>query len=179
MDAVVVGEAGEEDAPEAPLAEVAVEAGGRGVVVLKEGGVGIDVGAEALAQDELGLGEMERGVKLGAGRALDAVIGPECLDAVAQLNLLKGLAGAVAGGEGGVALGVPVLREEDVVKEWRDSMDDGNDSVALGHGQRAARAEVVLDVNSEEDVVGGGVHITLYCGPKPSVANGVGGERRA
>ena len=58
----------------------------------------------------------------------------------------------------GTALGVPVLREDNVVKEWRDSMDDGNDSVALGHGERAAGAEVVLHVNDEEDVVGTDLH---------------------
>ena len=41
-------------------------------------------------------------------------------------------------------------------------MDDGNDSVALGHGERAAGAEVVLDVDDEEDVVRGGVHGATY-----------------
>ena len=58
----------------------------------------------------------------------------------------------------GTALGVPVLGEDDVLEERSDAVDDGNDSVALGHGQRAAEEEVVLHVNDEEDVLGGGVH---------------------
>ena len=41
-DAVVVGEAGEEDAVEAAFAEIAGEAGGGGAVVFEEGGVGVD-----------------------------------------------------------------------------------------------------------------------------------------
>ncbi len=41
-DAVVVGEAGEEDAVEAAFAQISGEAGGGGAVVFKEGGVGVD-----------------------------------------------------------------------------------------------------------------------------------------
>ena len=48
-DAEVVGEAAEEEAMEAALAQVAGEAGRGEVVVFEEGGVGVDVAAEALA----------------------------------------------------------------------------------------------------------------------------------
>ena len=81
-DAEVVGQAAEEDASEVALAEVSGEAGGGGVVVFEEGGVGVDVGAEAFAEDELGLGQMERGVEVGSLAVLDAVVGPEGLRAV-------------------------------------------------------------------------------------------------
>ena len=56
-DAEVVGEAAEEDAMEAALAEVAGEAGGGEVVVFEEGGVAVDVAAEAFAEDEFGVGD--------------------------------------------------------------------------------------------------------------------------
>ena len=62
-DAVVVGKAGEKDALEAAFAQVAGEAGRRGAVILEEGGVRVDGAAEALAQDELGVGQMEIGMK--------------------------------------------------------------------------------------------------------------------
>ena len=54
-DAIVIGEAGEEDAREAALAQIAGQTGGRGAVVLKECRIGIDLRAEAFAQNQLGL----------------------------------------------------------------------------------------------------------------------------
>ena len=66
-DAEVVGEAGEEEAGEVALAEVAGEAGGGGAVVFEEGGVAVDVPAEAFAEDEFGVGDVEGGVEVGAG----------------------------------------------------------------------------------------------------------------
>ena len=75
-DAVVVSEAGEEDAVEVAFAEIAGEAGRRGAVVLKKCRVRVDGAAKAFAQDELGLREMQGGVKLGAVGTLKAVIGP-------------------------------------------------------------------------------------------------------
>ena len=50
-DAEVVGEAAEEEAGEFAFAEVTRESGGGDVIVFEEGGVGVDVGAEALAED--------------------------------------------------------------------------------------------------------------------------------
>ena len=56
-DAEIVGEAAEEEALQAAFAEVAAKAGGGGVVVFEEGGVAVDVAAEALAEDEFGVGD--------------------------------------------------------------------------------------------------------------------------
>jgi hypothetical protein len=53
--AEVVRQAGEEDAGEVSLAQIAGESGGGGAVVLEERGVGIDVRPKAFAQDQLGL----------------------------------------------------------------------------------------------------------------------------
>src|SRR5579863_6070698 len=73
-DAVVVGEAGQEDAGEVAFAQVSAEAGGGGAVILEEGGVGVDGAAKAFAEDEFGAGELECGMEVGSARALDAVV---------------------------------------------------------------------------------------------------------
>ncbi len=52
--------------------------------------------------------------------------------------------------------GVPVLGEDDVFEALGEAVDEGDDLVALGNGERAAGAEVVLDVDDEEGVSGGG-----------------------
>ena len=73
------------------LAEIAGEAGGGGVVVFEEGGVAVDVAAEAFAEDEFGVGDMERRVEGCAFGVLDDVIGPEGLGAVVDLDGFEGL----------------------------------------------------------------------------------------
>jgi hypothetical protein len=161
-DAEVVGEAAEEEALQAALAEVASEAGGGEMVVLEEGGVGVDVGAETFSEDELGLRDFERGVEICAGRVLEAVIGPEGLGdlfgAVAGFDGFEGLL-VMGGGEGDVTFGMPVLGEDDVGETGGEGVDGGNDGVAVGDGEGSAcsidwRAEIVLEVDDEEDVVG-------------------------
>src|SRR5665213_771498 len=62
-DAEVVGKAAEEEALKTTFAEVAGEAGGSLVVVFEEGGVAVYVATEAFAQDEFGVGDVERGVE--------------------------------------------------------------------------------------------------------------------
>src|SRR5262249_51464656 len=56
--------------------EITGQSGGRLAVVLVQGGIGIDRRAKALAQHELGVGDLQTVVELGADRALDAMIRP-------------------------------------------------------------------------------------------------------
>jgi hypothetical protein len=154
-DAKVVGEAAEEEASEAALAKVAGEAGGRGVVVFEEGGVAVDVLAEAFAEDELGLRDLDAGVDLGAGCVLDAVVGPEVLGAVRDLDGLEGALAGVGAGEGDVAGGVPVLGEDDVGEPGGDGVDSGDDGVAVRNGEGTAGEEVALHVDDQKRVCGG------------------------
>ena len=51
---------------------------------------------------------------------------------------------------------MPVLREHDMRETSRERVDDGYDLVAAGNSQRAAGAEVVLQVDDEK-CVGGGI----------------------
>lgn len=114
--------------------------------------------AEAFAEDELGLREIEGGVEVGAGGVLDGVLGPEGLDgagrAVGSGDGLERFFVGVGGGEGDVTDGMPVLGEDDVLELFADGVDDGDDSVAVLYRQGSARGEVVLNVDDEEGIVG-------------------------
>lgn len=83
-DAEVEGEPGEEESVKLALAEIAGESGGGGAVVLGEGGVAVNVAAEAFTEDELGVRDVDVGMEIGASSALDTVIGPEGLGAVGR-----------------------------------------------------------------------------------------------
>ena len=76
----------------------------------------------------------------------------------------------MATGEGEVIARVPVLGEDDVGEVRRDAMDRLDDGVAIGHGERAAGAEVILYVDDEEDVSGEDLHRGHGDASLPSVA---------
>ena len=95
-DTEVVCESTYEQPLEGALAEIARETGRRGVVVLEEGRVGIDVAAETFADNELGVWQLEPGVKIGSGSCLDAVIRPERLGSVHGFDGFEGLAARVS-----------------------------------------------------------------------------------
>ena len=50
---------------------------------------------------------------------------------------------------------MPVLGENDVLESRCDGVDDGDDLVAAGNRQRSARAEIILHVGDEENVLRG------------------------
>src|SRR5207247_2138697 len=68
-----------EHSRQAPLAQITGKAGGGLAVILVEGGVGIDPRAEALAQNELGVRNLQVVVELRTGGALNAMIRPQDL----------------------------------------------------------------------------------------------------
>ncbi len=156
-DAEVVGEAAEEEALQATFAEVAGETGGSEMVVFEEGGVAVDVAAEAFAEDEFGVRDVERGVEGGAFGVLEDVFGPEGLRAVVDLDGFEGCF-AVCGSEGDVLGWMPVLGEDDVVEFSGEGVDEWDNGVAVCYGQGAAGHEVVLDVDDEEGVGGLELH---------------------
>jgi hypothetical protein len=147
-DTEVIGEAAEEETFEAALMEIASEAGGGVVVVFEEGGVAVDVAAEAFAEDEFCMGDVQVWMEGCAFGVLDGVLGPEGLRAVGGLEALVVLL-VVGGGEGDVLGGVPVLRKDDVGEFLCESVDDRNDLVTVRYGQVSAGHEVVLNVNDE------------------------------
>ena len=54
---------------------------------------------------------------------------------------------------------VPVLGEDDVLEMLRGAVDGVDDGIAVGNGERAAGAEVVLHVDDQEDVGGSDLHL--------------------
>jgi hypothetical protein len=161
-NAKIVGQAAEEEALQVPLAEIASEAGWGGVVVFEEGGVAVDVAAEAFAEDEFGVGDEKRWVEGCSTGVLDDVLGPEDLGAVVDFDDLERLF-VVGGGEGDVLVRVPVLGEDDVVESFGEGVDDGDYGIAVGDAEVSAGHEVVLDVDDQEGVCGlEGDHCRLW-----------------
>jgi len=157
-DAEVVSDAGEEEAGEAAFAKIAGEAGGGDAIVFGEGGVAVDVLAEALAEDELGVRDGEVGMEVGAAGTLNAVVGPEGLGAVGGLDGVGKWVKAVGAGEGDVVRGMPVLGEDDLVEAGGEGVDAGEEGVAVRDGQGAAGEKVQLHVDDEEGVGGSELH---------------------
>src|SRR5438132_1133891 len=100
--------------------------------------------------DALDAGAGREGGALGA---LDAVVRPEDLRAVRELDRLERLLAGMGGGKRHVSRRVPVLGEDDVPEGRRDAVDDRDDLVAAVHRQRAPGDEAVLDVDDQEHVV--------------------------
>ena len=59
----------------------------------------------------------------------------------------------MTGGKGQMPRWMPILRQHDVLKVLRKLVDYRHDLIAVRHGKRAARAEIVLYVDDNEDVV--------------------------
>jgi hypothetical protein len=132
-DAEVISKAAKEQAGESAFAKIAREACWRGVVVFEERGVAVDVAAEAFAEDEFGVGDVEGWVEGGPFGVLEDVFGPESLRAVGGFDGLVGLL-AVGGGEGDVLVRVPILSEDDVVKLFCETVDKWDYSVTVCDG---------------------------------------------
>ena len=91
--------------------------------------------------------------------ALDAVVGPESLRAVGHFDGVVWMAAGVLGGEGEMVCGVPVLGKDDVLETGGELIDGLDDGIALCDGERAAGAEVALEVYDEEQVI----LLNLHC----------------
>jgi hypothetical protein len=48
---------------------------------------------------------------------------------------------------------MPILGQHDVVEALGQAIDDGHDVIAIGNGQSPARAEIVLHVDRQQQVV--------------------------
>ena len=149
---VVIRESCEEDAGKVSFFQITRQARRRCTVILKEGGIGIDLLGESLAQNQFCLGQVERGMELGAPAALNAMLRPEGLQSVAQLDVLERPFAGMGRGEGRVTGRMPVLGKNDVLKSRRDAVDDFDDGVSVGDGKCATGAEIVLYVGDDENI---------------------------
>lgn len=113
--------------------------------------------AEAFAEDELCVRDAEGGVKGGGGGIDEAMIWPEGLGAVGRGDdVVRGF--VVGRGEGDVQGRVPVLGEDDVREGLGEAVDERDDFVSAGDGERAARHEVGLEIDEEQ----GGVLMVIH-----------------
>ena len=98
------------------------------------------------------MGNVQVLVEFRAMRVLDAVVGPQRLRPVMHHGGLEGVLGGVRGGEGLVLRRVPVLRQHHVLEAAREAVDERHHLVAARHRELAARAEIILHIDDEEDV---------------------------
>ena len=89
-------------------------------------------------------------MKIRAEAALDAVIRPQCLLAIGHGDRLERLAAGMAGRKARMAGRMPVLRQHDMFGIADHVVDQRHDLVAAGNRQRAAGAEIVLQVDDDE-----------------------------
>src|SRR5262245_47402392 len=102
--------------PDPALAEIAGETRRRRSVVLEKGGIAVDPGAKALAQDQFAPRSVEMGVKSGTSRALDAMIRPQCLFAIVHLDRLEGPFARMARCETRMVGRMPVLGQDQMLE---------------------------------------------------------------
>src|SRR5262249_7190731 len=141
-----------EDSVQAPLAQITGKAGGGLAVVLVEGRVGIDPGAETLAQNELSVRNLQVVVELRTSGVLNAMIRPQDLLSVVDRDGLERTFVAMRRRERVVAGRMPILRQHHVPETRGDAIDDRHDLIAARNSKLAARAEVILDIDDQQDV---------------------------
>ena len=88
-----------------------------------------------------------------ARAALHTMLGPEHLGAVGQRDSLERLLARMRRRERGMAARMPVLGQDHIRESGRERIDDRHHGVALGHGQGAAGAEIVLHIDDDQDAV--------------------------
>src|SRR5918996_4222552 len=142
LDAVVGGESRHEETVDAALAEQVAQPR------VLEAGVALAGRVLALVDDDVHLRAVERGVKLGAFGALDAVNGPDR----GRIGALPGAGIDLDPGEGPVLRRMPVSRGDDEVEGVDERADRACDLVPLGDGERTPGDEVVLEVDDEKGV---------------------------
>src|SRR5450759_520798 len=145
-------EAGEKDSSEAAFAQVSGEPGMRLAIVFVERRIRIDLALIALAEHQLRVRNRQVFAQRGAACALHTMIRPKHLGAVGDLDrLIRRLAG-MRGGEGEVAARMPVLRQHHMRELACQAIDQWHHLVATRHRQAAAGAEVVLDIDDQQDI---------------------------
>jgi 8-oxo-dGTP pyrophosphatase MutT (NUDIX family) len=129
-DAVVEREAADVNGVDVVIMEERLE------VRLLEPGVALGIPCATGIDDVIDARGVEFGMQLGARRVADAVHGP----------------GAALGGERRMIRRMPVARRDDVARLTRQAVDRLDHGVSIRHRERAAGAEIVLDVNDDQSL---------------------------
>jgi len=111
------------------------------------------VDVSAFVDDDIGGLHLQVGRQLCAKTVRHTVFWPQLLHLPSHLDRAKGLL-LVGGGEGNVVGRVPVSGQHHMLEHvlvLLESVDVGEDLAAVGHGQGATLAEIVLDVDYDQD----------------------------
>ena len=150
-DAEIRGQSGDEQALQLAGLEIGGKSGRGFAVGLGESGIAVDVLVESLANDEFGLRNREVLRKRGAVGALHAVIGPQHLLAVCEIDGFERLFAGMDGCERDMARRYASPASS---RHWRSPLAmrliTGNDLLAVLHGEAAAGQEAVLDIDHQK-----------------------------
>src|SRR5204862_3780305 len=142
------------DSPQSPFSQVSGKAGVGLAIVLIDGRIGVDGAIIALAQDKLCMHDVQIAMEIGPARPLHAVVRPQNLSAISQLDALIWLSAGMRGGKRLVPGGMPVLCEDDVLEMCGEPIDEGDKLIAARNGKASARTEIVLNVNDQQNISG-------------------------
>jgi hypothetical protein len=151
-DAEIRGQAAQEDAPHAQGAQVAGEPRAGLPVVLGEAAVAVHLPPHPLAEDRLQGARFQRRMQGRAGRALHAMIRPQRLRAIGEIQHPERRAPGMLAGEGEMARRMPVLRRHHPAEARHQRVGQRQDLVPARDGERAARHEVGLHVHHDQDI---------------------------
>src|SRR6267142_8303 len=104
------------------------------------------------------------------GRALHAMVGPQRLRTIGHGDGLERRRTRMARSERAVAGWMPVLRQNHMIETLGEPVDDRHDRVALADSQGAIRAEIVLHVDDQQQIVGLNLHASSSMLMRPSLA---------
>ena len=96
-------------------------------------------------------------MKRRARRVLHAMIRPQGLRPVTDLDRFEGLFAGVGARKGHMPRRVPILRDDDMREPARQAVDRRHDRVTLRHRERAAGAEIALRVGDDQNIAFGRV----------------------
>ena len=150
VDAIVGRESDEEDSPQIALSQITRKPRRRAPVVFVEGGVGIDAGTEALANDEFRALGLQRRMEARARRTLHAMVGPQRLLPIGHLDALECCPARMRRRKGTMTRWMPVLGQHHMLEALGQPIDDRHDIIAVGNGQPAVAAEIVLHVDDQQ-----------------------------
>jgi hypothetical protein len=150
LHAIIGGQAEHIDLARPALFQKCAEACRLLVTVVEEAAIAVDFGIGTFPEDGHDLARVELFGKVGARGILDAVDGPEHLRQSAEHDELSRFAAEVIFGEAPVIGGVPVLGRDDALELGREPVGDGDDGVAVWHGQLTSRQKVILNVDQDE-----------------------------
>jgi hypothetical protein len=117
--------------------------------IIEEGAITVDLRIDSFANDMIDRSVVQFGSQFGSLFSLNAMRRPKHLLKIGDMNDVADAMFWMFGGERLMLGRMPILRRHDDVV-LRDELIDGLDHfVAAGHSQRAAREEVILDVDDE------------------------------